>query len=60
MCSSDLGRATVAEMNGEKAALVGVIVALPDRAWFYKLMGDAGAVSAHKAEFLQFVREVKY
>ena len=54
------GRATVAEMNGEKAALVGVIVALPDRAWFYKLMGDAGAVSAHKAEFLQFVREVKY
>jgi hypothetical protein len=46
--------------TGQPARLVGIVVSLPDQAWFYKLMGDAKVVESQKAAFTQFVQGVKY
>jgi hypothetical protein len=46
--------------TGQPAELVGIIVTQPDRAWFYKLMGDPKLVAAQKDAFTQFVQGVKY
>ncbi len=44
----------------QPARVLGVMVPLPDRAWFYKLMGDPQLVEAQRARFTQFVQSVKY
>ncbi len=53
-------RATLVELSGQSAALVGVIVLQPERAWFYKLMGDSKIVAVQKNAFIKFVQGVKY
>jgi hypothetical protein len=60
------GKAQSIEMSGtnpqtgKPAELVGVMVSQGDRAWFYKLMGDATVVAAQKDTFVKFVQSVKY
>ena len=46
--------------SGQAARLIGAMVPLGDRTWFYKLMGDGGIVEAQKAAFTKFVQSVKY
>lgn len=46
--------------SGRPAELVGVVVTLPDRTWFYKLMGTPALVAEQKDAFTQFVKGVKY
>jgi hypothetical protein len=60
------GKAQLVDMSGtdartgQSARLLGIIVTQADRAWFYKLMGDAKVVESQKAAFTQFVQVVKY
>jgi hypothetical protein len=60
------GQAQLVDISGasvqthEAAELVGVVVTLPDRTWFYKLMGNPALVAAQKDVFMQFVKGVKY
>jgi hypothetical protein len=46
--------------SGQPAKLAGVVVTLPGRTWFYKLMGDAKVVESQKEAFTRFVQGVKY
>lgn len=46
--------------KGAPAHVVGVMVPLGDRAWFYKLTGPPEAVQAQKEAFLGFVRSARY
>lgn len=46
--------------KGTPARVVGVMVPLADRTWFYKLMGPPAAVEEQKAAFLQFVQSARY
>ncbi len=46
--------------SGQAARLIGAMVPLGDRTWFYKLMGEGGIVAAQKSVFTQFVQSVKY
>ncbi|HEY2328796.1 MAG TPA: hypothetical protein VGI63_03165 [Verrucomicrobiae bacterium] len=46
--------------TGKPARLVGSIVPLNGRTWFYKLMGDADVVSAQKDALIKFVQSAKY
>lgn len=46
--------------TGQPAELVGVVVTLSDRTWFYKLMGDPALVAGQRDTFTQFVKGVKY
>jgi hypothetical protein len=50
----------VSAQTGQPVRLVGVIVSLPDRTWFYKLMGDAKIVAGQKDTFTQFVQSANY
>jgi len=60
------GKASFVELNGtdartgQSSRLVGAIVPLGDRTWFYKLMGNAQAVEGQKAAFTDFVKTAKY
>jgi hypothetical protein len=60
------GKASVVELDGkdartgQSARLIGAIVPLGDRTWFYKLMGNAKVVDTQKEAFLAFVKSVKY
>ena len=46
--------------TGQPTSLVGAIVPQSGQTWFYKLMGDAKVVEAHKDAFMKFVQSVKY
>jgi hypothetical protein len=46
--------------SGKPSRLIGVMVAQPGRAWFYKLMGDAPVVEREKDAFVKFVQSAKY
>jgi hypothetical protein len=46
--------------TGQPAEIVAVVVTLPDRTWFYKLMGDPKLVAAQKDTFTAFVKSVQY
>ena len=46
--------------TGHAADLQGIMITLPDRTWFYKLMGDPHVVESQKAVFTTFVKGVKY
>ena len=46
--------------TGQSAELVGIVVTLPNRTWFYKLMGNPTLVAAQKVTFTQFVKGVRY
>jgi len=46
--------------KGAPAHVVGVMVPLGDRTWFYKLTGPPEAVKAQKEAFLGFVRSARY
>jgi len=46
--------------QGRNAKLVGAIVPLGDRTWFYKLMGNEQVVESQKEVFSKFVKSVKY
>lgn len=46
--------------TGQKAHIVGVVVPLKDRTWFYKLMGEDSVVQREKDAFLKFVQSAKY
>lgn len=48
------------DLNGSGKRLLGAIIPHADRTWFLKLAGPAEAVGAHKAEFDQFVRSVRF
>jgi hypothetical protein len=60
------GKASFVELNGtdartgQSSRLVGAIVPLGDRTWFYKLMGSAQVVEGQKAAFTDFVKTAKY
>lgn len=56
------GLAVVADMAPEPPTkrMVAVVVARSGRTWFYKAAGSGVAVEKRKAEFLEFVRGVKY
>jgi hypothetical protein len=60
------GQASLVELDGkdartgQDAKLIGAIVPLGDRTWFYKLMGAGKAVENQKDAFLNFVKAVKY
>jgi hypothetical protein len=46
--------------TGQPTSLVAAIAPQSGQTWFYKLMGDAKVVEAHKDEFVKFVQSVKY
>ena len=46
--------------TGRPTSLVVAIASQSGRTWFYKLMGDAKVVGAHKDEFIKFVQSAKY
>jgi len=46
--------------TGKAARLVGVVLPLNGRTWFYKLMGDPDLVGRQKDSFIQFVQSAKY
>lgn len=46
--------------TGRAAEIQAAIITLSDRTYFYKLMGDPNMVSAHKEEFITFVKGAKY
>lgn len=48
------------EGTGAGKKMLAVIVARPDRTWFYKLTGSAAVVSAERDNFVKFVQSVKY
>jgi len=52
--------ATLVDLNGKDHRLLGAIVPHADRTWFFKLAGPADQVAAHKAEFEQFVRTLRF
>jgi len=60
------GKASFVEMTGtdartgQNSRLVGAIVPLGGRTWFYKLMGNAQTVEAQKEAFTAFVKTAKY
>jgi hypothetical protein len=60
------GKALFVELSGTDArtgkvtSLVAAIAPQSGQTWFYKLMGDAKIVEAHKEEFVKFVQSVKY
>jgi hypothetical protein len=64
--ASTSGTASLVDISGIRAQtgqpvrLVGVVVSLPDRTWFYKLMGDANIVADQKDTFTQFVQSANY
>lgn len=59
-------KAVVADFMGtdartsKAARLVGVVLPLNGRTWFYKLMGDPDLVGRQKDSFIQFVQSAKY
>jgi hypothetical protein len=65
-CTSPLeipgGLAVVADLAPEPPTkrMVAVVVARGGGTWFYKVTGSGAAVDKRKAEFLEFVRGVKY
>lgn len=46
--------------TGKAAEIQAVVASLSDRTYFYKLMGDPNVVNAHKEEFMNFIKSVKY
>ena len=60
------GKASLVQLDGkdartgQDAKLIGAIVPLGDRTWFYKLMGSGKVVESQKDAFLNFVKTVKY
>ncbi len=46
--------------TGKPAELVGIVLPLGGQTWFYKLMGDAGVVTAQKDALIKFVQSAKY
>jgi hypothetical protein len=60
------GQASFVEMDGtdartgKPAKLAGAMVSQGGQTWFYKLMGDAGAVESQKDAFTKFVQGAKY
>jgi hypothetical protein len=53
------GKATVVDLTGPQQRLVSVIVARGNRSWYFKLMGDPGAVAAEKNKLIEFVKTTK-
>ena len=60
------GKASVVDLtgkdprSGQDVRLVGAIVPLGERTWFYKLMGNEQVVASQKDAFSTFVKTVKY
>jgi len=60
------GNATVVDItgvnpsSGQPARMVGVVLGLEGRTWFYKFTGDSNTVSDQKQTFLNFVKSAKY
>ena len=48
--------AVLIDLKGDARALLGAIVPREGRWWFYKLMGDASAVSAARESFIAFAK----
>lgn len=57
-------KAEVVELVGEGGSagkrMLAAIVSRPDRTWFYKLSGEDTLVAGEKANFLKFLKSVKY
>ncbi len=56
------GKVVLVDLSGEKTpkTLVAAVVSRGGNTWFYKLMGDAAAVSREKAAFVPFVESARY
>lgn len=58
------GQGQVFEINGTRdgkpSRTVAAMLHRGDRSWFFKLAGDDAAVGARKAEFLEFVKGVRF
>jgi hypothetical protein len=60
------GKVSVVELDGkdartgQSARLIGAIVPLGDRTWFYKLMGNGQVIESQKDAFMSFVKTAKY
>lgn len=60
------GKLTIAEMSGKDArtgastSVVGAILPVEGKTWFYKLMGDEQAVAREKEALLKFIRSARY
>lgn len=60
------GKGALVDLTGTDAQtsqptrLVGVVVSLPDKTWFYKLIGNPAVVAGQKDAFTKFVQGVKY
>lgn len=46
--------------DGKAIGIVTAMLHRPEGTWFFKLAGDGPAVSAHKAEFFDFVKTVRF
>jgi len=46
--------------NGDPLRLVGAVVRRGSQSWFYKLLGPAPAVAAHRDAFVKFVQSARY
>ena len=49
--------AVLIDLKGEPRALLGAIVPREGRWWFYKMLGDASAVSAARESFIAFAKQ---
>jgi hypothetical protein len=57
-CTNELSAApgaVLVNLTNDKRQLLGAIVPRDGKWWFYKLLGDAPAVAAAQADFVQFV-----
>ena len=46
--------------TGQPARLIGAIVAIDGKTWFYKLMGNEQIAAREKDAFVEFFKSAKY
>jgi hypothetical protein len=53
-------KGTVVDLAGAKSRILGAIVPVGDRVWFFKLTGDNALVGREKANFVKFVESARF
>jgi hypothetical protein len=48
------------DLTGKKGRILGTVVSVGDKTWFFKMTGPSELVEKHKAEFEEFLKSVKF
>ncbi len=51
---------TLVDLAGSKTRILGAVVPVGDKAWFFKLTGDTDLVGRERENFVNFVKSVKF